>query len=149
QLMLKTAQEAVDRLQTEYHLGRSAQVRIWVYNSQKDLLGTQYSNSQDLVAGATYPEFLESFVAVPEGDKNEMNRVIPHEVSHLIVHQAVQNPFNTIPLWFDEGLAISAQNYNPEDMKTMVKSAQEDGTLMPLSSLNGEFPFAADGWYLA
>jgi hypothetical protein len=67
----------------------------------------------------------------------------PHELTHLVIHQATDNPFGDIPRWLDEGLAVymSGELDAPwrgyRDM--VVRSARQD-KLMTLQTLSSSFP---------
>lgn len=139
--ILESAQSTIDRLQTDFTVERSRGIRIWVYDSKSDFQGSQAPNSQDWIAGTAYPELQVVLAVLPAGNSNEVGRVVPHEISHQVLYQATQNPFNVPPTWFDEGLAVSAQASGNEDFAALVERAVEDGRLFSVRSLTSEFPY--------
>jgi hypothetical protein len=68
-------------------------------------------------------------------------RVIPHEVSHQVLFQATDNPFNLPATWFNEGLAVVYQESDKDGYAVILESAVREGRLMPLTSLTAAFPF--------
>jgi hypothetical protein len=67
---------------------------------------------------------------------------ITHELTHLVIHQMTYNPYNWLPVWLDEGLAM----YNQESIDSVfiyyLEKALRDNTLLSVRSLSS--PFSAD-----
>lgn len=142
-IILDSAQSTVDRLSKEFGVQQTAPIRIWVYNSQRDFEATQQGNSSHWVAGTAYPQLHVILAILPEGNKREVGRVIPHEISHQLLNQATKNPFNAPPTWLDEGLAVFNQDNGNEDFPAMVENAAEKGHLFSIRALNSSFPYDA------
>jgi len=66
-----------------------------------------------------------------------------HELTHLIIHQMVYNPYNQLPTWLDEGIAVFNEGSPDSSFVTMVKRAQSSSQLISLQSLSS--PFSAFG----
>jgi len=141
QTILDSAQSTIDRLQSDFGVERARPIRIWVYDSKSDFSGSQAPNSQEWIAGTAYPELQVILAVLPEGNDREVGRVIPHEISHQVLFQATRNPFNAPPTWFDEGLAVRAQENGNENFQAMVEHAAEEGRLFSVRSLTSEFPY--------
>ncbi len=139
--ILSSAQATIDELQTRFGVERSRPLRIWVYNSSDDFSGAQASNSESWIAGASYPELGLILAVLPPSNRAELGRVVPHEVSHQVLHQATDNPFNWPPPWLDEGLAVYYQEGGNESFPAMVATAEAEGRLPSLRALNSEFPY--------
>jgi hypothetical protein len=139
--ILESAQSTIDRLQTDFTVERSRNIRIWVYDSKSDFQGSQAPNSQEWIAGTAYPELQVILAVLPSGNSSEVGRIVPHEISHQVLYQATRNPFNVPPTWFDEGMAVSAQASGNEDFPALVERAAEDGRLFSVRSLTSEFPY--------
>ncbi len=139
--ILNSAQATMDELQTRFGVERSRPLRIWVYSSSADFGGAQVNNSESWIAGASYPELGLILAVLPDGDRAEVGRVVPHEVSHQVLHQATKNPFNWPPPWLDEGLAVYNQAGGNETFPAMVTTAEADGRLPSLRALNSAFPY--------
>lgn len=149
QAVLETAEATIDRLSAEFGAQLSEPVRIWVYNSREDFGGSLAPNSEPWVVGAAYPALGLINAVLPPGNTREMARVIPHEISHQVLHQATRNPFNQPPDWLEEGLASRAQLAGHEMLWRSVEAAALAGNLDSLRILNGEFPYDSSGALLA
>jgi len=141
QSILDTAQETIDRLRSEYGLAQPSQIRLWVYESGGDFNGAQIPNSQEWVVGAAYPDLGLILAVLPDGEDWEVDRVVPHEITHQVLRQASENPFNVPPLWFDEGFAVFQQVTGNDHFPEMVAEAAADGRLLLLRYLTAEYPF--------
>lgn len=139
--ILASAQGTIDELQTEFGVERSLPLRVWVYDSQDDLGGATEPNSEPWIAGVSYPGRYLILAAIPDGNSQELRRVIPHEVSHQVLFQATENPFNLPATWLDEGLATYNQDVGTSGYVALIEQAVDDDTLMPIPTLNTSFPF--------
>jgi hypothetical protein len=75
--------------------------------------------------------------------------VIPHELTHLVFDTAVSNPYRFPPRWLNEGLAVyESEGYVTADRRD-VERAADDGSIMPLTALSGQFPTTGDRFRLA
>lgn len=149
QAVLETAEATIDRLSAEFGAQMTRPVRIWVYNSRADFGGAMAPNSEPWVVGAAYAELGLINAVLPPGNTRELERVIPHEISHQVLGQATRNPFNKAPDWLDEGLASRAQGTGRELYWRSVEAAALAGKLDSLRTLNGEFPYDTGGALLA
>ncbi|HYO30426.1 MAG TPA: peptidase MA family metallohydrolase [Thermomicrobiales bacterium] len=147
--VLASAEETVERLSLRFEAELTDPVRIWVYESDDDLTGALPPNSEPWIAGAAFPWFGLVQAVLPTGDREELARVVPHEISHLVLFQATRNPFNGPPAWLDEGLATLAQGSGQTALWVRLAGAAEAGELDRLRSLNGQFPYDPDGALLA
>ena len=139
--ILDSAQRTIDNLQTQFGVERSRPIRIWVYNSAEEFSGSLEPNSEPWIAGAAYPGRYLIQAVIPDGNQNEIARVIPHEVCHQVLFQATDNPFNLPATWLNEGLAVFYQESDKEGYGVILEGAIREGGLMPLTSLTAAFPF--------
>ncbi|HVL24471.1 MAG TPA: peptidase MA family metallohydrolase [Thermomicrobiales bacterium] len=147
--MLDNAQATIDELETRFALDRIAPISVWVYASGEDMSGTRQANSREAVAGLSYLDSGTTAVIIPDGNESELGRVLPHEISHLVLDQATRNPFSTPPLWFNEGLATHVQVGGTGHYPGIVARAEASGGLYDIASLEVSFPYAAEQVTLA
>jgi Peptidase MA superfamily len=141
QMILDRAQQAADQLKGEYGVKAVAPIRIWVYNSKEDFSATLRGNSEPWIGGSAYMDYHLIVAILPEGNKSEIGRIVPHEMSHQVLYQATKNPFNAPPLWLDEGLAVLHQDNGAESFPAIVKDAAEKGHLFSVRALVSSFPY--------
>lgn len=141
QAILDSAQAAVDEQSVAYGVDDVTPVRIWTYGSSADFQGAQAPNSETWIAGIALPSLNLILAVLPDGDENEVDRVVPHEMSHQILGQATANPFNAPPTWMNEGLAVRSQKFLDRDFDKMVQRASDEGRLFSIRALNSSFPY--------
>lgn len=139
---LSTLQQTIDDLEARFDLAMPEPIRVWVYQSYGDFQAAMPPNSRESVAALAFPGYHTIAAIVPDGNQAEMLRVLPHEVSHQVLHQAAANPFTHIPVWLDEGMATHVQTGGTDGYMEMVIRAHERGELFRLDSLNAGFPFS-------
>jgi hypothetical protein len=139
--LLTTASEALGRLQTEIQAGLERPANIWVYSTPDELLSALPHSSPEWVGGQAFPPLSLVLAAIAPGDTagDEIKRIVPHELSHLLLYQATRNPYNTPPAWMDEGLAVHNQEVQDPSEERAVRDAAGRGTLIPLKALSGAF----------
>jgi hypothetical protein len=90
-------------------------------------------------------------VVDPEADSApaELARVIPHELMHLVVHQAAGSASDRIPSWLNEGLAQMNEPAPNADGPRLIQDADRQGRLISLEQLCAPFPSDAGAAELA
>ena len=69
-------------------------------------------------------------------------RAISHELTHLVTHQMVLNPYNDIPRWLDEGIAVYNEGPLDYTFQSALNTAVKSNTLISLQTLS--CPFSSD-----
>ncbi len=146
-----TAVRTIDKLKTTYNVPGDRPVRILVYASARDLQAALPPNSPSWLGGVSAPELgLVQMVIDPStpgatsSAPAQIRRVVPHEISRLILYAASKNPYNTLPTWLDEGLATTNQETPDLRLRPLLYDAVTNGTLIPLRALDAPFPLDAD-----
>ena len=139
--LLATASGALDRLEHDLAARLDRPAGIWVYSSQDELLGALPKNIPEWVGGRPFPELALVLAEIAPDDmaSREIKRIVPHELSHLVLYQATRNPYNSPPLWMDEGLAVHNQEAHDPAEETSLEETAAAGTLPPLKALSGSF----------
>lgn len=138
--MLDVAQTSANDYKIAYDIIDIEPMRIWVYANGRDFSGTLRQNSEAWIGGFSMPEAGIIAVPIESGDDYSVQRVITHEVSHHVLHQATKNPFTYPPTWLDEGLAVIGQLAGNEQDLDIVIGLFEAGTLPTLRTLSSSFP---------
>jgi hypothetical protein len=145
QEILDAAERTITSMTKSYGVEPNQEIRLWSYVTKDDLYGALAPNSEPWIAGATYPGLHEIMAILPPGDSDEVKRVVPHEISHQVLHQATENPFNSPPQWMDEGLAVFNQESGRDRFYAHALQLASQGKVPPLRTLNGDFPYDQEG----
>jgi hypothetical protein len=143
--ILDTAERTITRLADSYGVTPDQPIRIWAYASKDDLYGALAPNSDPWIGGANYPSVHVIVAILPAGSDNSVSMYVPHEMSHQVLYQATKNPFNAPPQWLDEGLAVYTQETGRDRFYTHALELAASGKVPPLRTLNGDFPYDANG----
>ena len=145
QAILDAAERTVASLAESYEAELEQPIRVWVYADKDHLYGALPPNSEPWIAGAAFPALHVIMAVLPPGDYDEAGRVVPHEISHQVLHQATQNAFSSPPQWLDEGLATYWQESGRDRFYSYALELAATGEVPPLRTLNGTFPYDRDG----
>jgi hypothetical protein len=140
--VLDTSLRTLDRLAGDIGAKVEDPIKIYVYGNRDDFYGALPPNSSEWIGGESFSDqnLIVADIAADSGASDEIKRVIPHEISHIVVHQATKNPYNGPPLWLDEGLAVHNQEVKGADFDGTVADAARQGQLIPLRALSSNFP---------
>lgn len=138
--LIGTATATLDRLEREIGATVEEPVKIYVYASIRDMRSALRSNEVEWVGGEARPSLGLILGAIPPGNDSEIGRLIPHELSHQVLHQATENPYGGVPLWFNEGLAVHNQETVEISFDLYLEAAARNGELIPLEALSASFP---------
>lgn len=144
--ILSSANRTLIELDEQYGLQADEPIRIIVYANGRDFGSAMPPNSAEWIGGVAYSALnhIIAQIAPGGGAARETSRMIPHEVSHVVVHQASRNPYNSPPPWLDEGLATYVQETDDGRLNPILDRAARDGRLIPLSALKSSFPLDPD-----
>jgi hypothetical protein len=126
-------------------------LRIYVYPSSTDLQAALSLINATWLAGHASPEFATVLISLAPGPSQqlEMERQLPHEITHILLYQAYSENYSRLPQWLNEGLASLSELYPNSDYKRALQKAGQNGSLLPMQSLCNSFPREASGAYLA
>ncbi len=138
--VLDTAVQALERLEKDAGVWAERPVRIYLYANGKDFRGALGPNSPEWIGGQSIPHLGLIVAYIAPGETYEIRRMIPHELSHVVLYQATHNPYGDNPTWFEEGLAVHNQEVPDTDYPLLVREAARKGRLIPLRALSASFP---------
>jgi hypothetical protein len=151
QRALRIGEDAIDKTTSLLGVKETEPIDFFVYADRQGFLDVLGPGSREWVGGVAFPEIRTLLANIDAGgiDDPWVGIVIPHELTHVVLHTATDNPYRGVPHWMDEGIAVyESAGYTSED-RGQVRRAVGDGTLMPLAALDGQFPTTADASSLA
>jgi Peptidase MA superfamily len=126
-------------------------IDFFVYANQVEFYDALGPGTRENVGGQANADLrtLYALITPAEIDDPWVEIVVPHELVHLVFNTAVDNPYHFPPRWLNEGLAVYlSQGYDVGD-RLAIESAAQNGTLIPLNGLAGQFPTTRDRFFLA
>ena len=151
QAVMSEAQSALSTLANDTGATPDKTVNISVYTSSQDytasVLGVpEWSGGIEL---SQYNCIL--LLIRPEVFNSDLSGVA-HELTHVIVNQITFNPYNSIPFWLNEGLAVDVQFSGgnlPSEFTNALSSAVINNTFISVRSLSDPFSAYTDKAYLS
>jgi hypothetical protein len=148
QTVLDQAKKDLMHIQANLGGGLTQPITIWVYANALDFHNALPSQIHEWVGGIAFPNLNQASIVVYTSNDDTLIRDMPHEITHLVFHQ-VSGANTTVPLWFDEGLAVYNQLYHEPEMSRRFKQALPLHALLRLSAISASFPADANNAYLA
>ena len=152
QMILTQASGDIQRTSSTLGGGLTQPINLWVYASDSDFHGSLPPGTYEWVGGIAFPTLDEASIVAVGASDYTLIRDMPHEFTHLVFHQLIQNGENGgeyAPVWFDEGLAVYNQIYREPDLGNRLNQALATDSLLRLSDISYSFPSDADKAYLA
>ncbi len=128
-----------------------APVDIYVYATAQDLQGALFLGGEQWTGGHANPKLGVVMAAVTPGPGQgiEMERLLPHELAHVVLYHSVGHAYDRLPVWLSEGVASLAELYPNPDYVLALETASRRGTLLPMQDLCASFPPDAASAFLA
>ncbi|MDD5509443.1 MAG: peptidase MA family metallohydrolase [Dehalococcoidales bacterium] len=142
ELML-AAQQALGRLNEYTAAQLERPVKLYIYADAQDLRGSMIY-SQEWTGGVAFTRYGIMAIGIAPDKLDWGRRAIAHELTHLVIHQVTLNPYNTIPTWLDEGLAMRSEGPLPESFRSYLDRAIAEGSLISVQSLASPFSAYTD-----
>jgi len=119
---------------------------IFIYSSEEELQSTLASIGQTWVGGHADPRLGSIVVSLPPGvDQSlEIQRLIPHEITHILLYRFMGNEYQYLPAWFNEGLASQMEAFSHPDYNLVLEKAEGERGLIPFAHLCIAFPVDTD-----
>ncbi len=148
--LMAATQDALARLATTTGVELISPVKVYIYANQADLLGAMVY-PQEWTGGVAYSEF--GIVAIGiEQTQSELEwgkRTISHELTHLVINQLTFNPYNYLPNWLNEGLAMFSEGELELSFILALSRAEAENSYISVRSLCSPFSAYADQTLLA
>ncbi|MCA9987804.1 MAG: hypothetical protein KDE59_26020 [Anaerolineales bacterium] len=146
-----TLAASLPSLQERVPVDLPAPLRIYLYPSAADLRSALRLNGMDWTAGAAIPELGVILLAIPNARTaaSDLERLLPHELSHLLLFQALGADYEQVPTWLDEGLATLAEGQPNPNQALLLERALTEGSTLSFSELCAGFPVTENEAVLA
>jgi len=146
--LMSVAQQVLIRLVEDTGAVLEQPVNIYIYASAQDLLGAMIF-PQEWTGGAAYTRFSTIAIGISPDSLDWGRRAMTHELTHLVIHQMVFNPYNDLPTWLDEGIAMYAEGALEPVLVALLDKAEAEDSLISVRSLSSPFSAYAEESLLA
>jgi hypothetical protein len=141
--LFRQANHTLDQIENEAGVRVTRPVKIFIYGSHRDLLEAVEVGAHEWTGGQAFTEHGVIVINVSPNDLDFGLIAVPHELTHIVIDQATDNPYGDIPRWLDEGLAVymSGELDSPfRGYRSLVALYAKQNRLMTLQTLSSSFP---------
>jgi len=120
----------------------SQPIVIFIYGSEEELQSSLAAIGQSWVSGYADPARGSVVVALPPAIDQplEIQRLIPHEISHILLYRFMGVEFSYLPAWLNEGFASQMESYSLPEYDLILERAYQGRDLIPFLHLCQAFP---------
>jgi hypothetical protein len=138
--LMDAVDAALSRLAANTGAELADPVRLYIYASSEDLRGSMIF-PQEWTGGVAFTEYGVVTIGIPPNASGLAwgTGAIAHELTHLVVHQVTFNPYNSLPTWLDEGLAMTAEGELDAQYQDVLAVAINADFLISVRSLASPF----------
>ena len=121
-------------------------ITIFIYSSEEELQSTFTSLGQFWVGGHADPALGSIVVALPPAVDQplEIQRLIPHEIAHILLYRHMGAEYSYLPAWFNEGFASQMEFYSLPEYDLILEKAYSERGLIPIPHICTAFPVDSD-----
>ncbi len=146
--IMLSAQQALARLTEDTGAELEKPVKLYIYANAQDLRGTMIY-PQEWTGGVAFTRYGIIAIGIASDNLHWGKRAIAHELAHLVIHQMTFNPYNDLPTWLSEGLAMYAEGVLGLEYTAYLNKAIAEGSLISVRSLSSPFSAYAEQSYLS
>ena len=136
--MMAVTQVVLERLVEETGAELEKPARLYIYGNSSDLQGSMIY-PQEWTGGVAFTRHGTMAIGISPFNVEWGTDAIAHELTHLVIHQITLNPYNDLPTWLDEGLAMRSEGMLQPQFSTALNEAIAEGSLISVQSLSSPF----------
>ena len=120
-------------------------VDIFVYDARADFFGALGPGAREWFGAATFPRIRTIFMWLGAGSTDYLQTTIVHEVTHVVFHDATDNPFHEPAKWINEGFSTWSEQQSAAEQRSIVQADADSGGLFSFDAIAYDFPFGSRG----
>lgn len=124
-------------------------VDVFVYDSQEDFFGALGPGAREWTGAAAYSEIRTIFMWLGGGSPSYLEQAMIHEVTHVVFHDATDNPFHEPARWLNEGIATWAETQSDDGERQVVQAEASGDGLFAFEAITEQFPIGERGAILS
>ncbi len=140
--LMTASQQAIARVSKDTGAQLDQAVNLYIYANSQDLRGSMIF-AQEWTGGVAFTDFNSIAIGISTSQLEWGSGAIAHELTHLLIHQMTANPYNELPTWLNEGLAMYGEGSLDQSYVGLLNAAIKQNQLISVRSLVS--PFSAYG----
>jgi len=136
--LMATAQAALTRLHDFTGVELEAPVKLYVYANSAELQGSMIF-PQEWTGGVAFTRYGIMAIGIGPDNLDWGKDAVAHELTHLVIEQVILNPYGGIPVWLNEGLAMSSESKLDDTLANYLYGAVASRDFISVKSLASPF----------
>ena len=141
--------DAVERAEDLFGGELTGGVDVFAYSTREEFRAAIAPGQREWVGGQTSPGIRTVYIWLQGGSSAYLERLVVHEITHMVFDDATRNAFHTPATWLDEGLALWSETQGAGDEWPVVQQAAGAGELLAFDAIAEQFPVDRDEAILA
>ena len=141
--LMTAAQQALTQLAANTGASPDKNINIYIYASAKDLQGSMIFPNE-WTGGVAFTQYNIIAIGIGPNDLSWGQGAMTHELTHIVVNQVTFNPYNELPVWLNEGLAMYSEGPLSSQFTIPLTSAISHNTLISVRSIASPFSANSD-----
>lgn len=139
---LDAGAEGLSRVRSLLFLGPGRSIDMYLYPSVADLESALALTGRSWAAGHSDPSLSVILLPVPPGPEARLDfeRLIPHELAHLILFERMGEAYTNLPAWLNEGLATTVELSPDSRYRAALEDAIANRSWLDLEGLCATVP---------
>ncbi len=126
-------------------------VDVFVYTSADEFFGALGPGVREWTGAAAYAELRTIFMwnSSEAGSQAYLETVMIHEITHIVFHDATDNPFHEPARWLNEGIATWSETEEASGERAIVEQEANGEGLFSFEAITEQFPIGQRGGRLS
>jgi Peptidase MA superfamily len=126
-------------------------VDVFVYVSEEEFFGALGPGAREWTGAAAYPELRTIFMwnSAQAGSQAYLETAMVHEITHIVFHDATDNPFHEPATWLNEGIATWSETQEASGERATVQQEAAGAGLFAFEAISQRFPIGQRGGRLS
>ncbi len=151
QAALDAGRAGLQNISQTFPVSLNSPVDVYIYATYDDLVSSLTLGGRQWEAGHADPSLGIGMLAVAPSDTQsiDLQQLVPHELTHIMLYRFLGDGFNSLPTWLEEGIASMEELYPNPDYASALDAASKNNSLLSFSDLCTSFPADSGRAYLA
>jgi uncharacterized protein YndB with AHSA1/START domain len=124
-------------------------VDIFVYDSREDFFAALGPGAREWTGAAAFSELRTIFMWLGGGTADYLEVAMLHEVTHIVFHDATDNPYHEPARWLNEGIATWSETSSAGNERSIVEVEASGAGLFAFEAITEQFPIGERGGRLS
>jgi hypothetical protein len=115
-------------------------IDIFVYDTRDDFFAVLGPGAREWIGAAAFPQLRSVFMQLRGNTISYLEVALVHEVTHVVFHDATDNPFGSPAKWLNEGIAVWSETQGADRSRSLVEFEARGGQLLAFEAIADQFP---------